>query len=60
MKLILESIDKNTIIILDKIQYQDNYTMLVASEVDKILYSDEDIRVKENNALYLYFDCIKD
>jgi len=47
------NINKNTMIILDRIQYQDNYTMLVADEIDKIIYSDEDIRVKRT-MLYIY------
>ncbi len=52
-KVDFESINKNTIIILDGVQYEDNYTMLIASEVDKILYSDEDIRSRKT-MLYIY------
>lgn len=52
-KVDFESINKNTIIILDGVQYENNYTMLITDEIDKILYSDEDIRVKKT-MLYIY------
>ena len=48
-----KSINKNTIIIIDKVNYESNYTVLYAEEVNKILYSDMDIRSKKT-LLYLY------
>ena len=46
------NINKNTMIILDRIQYQDNYTMLLQMKLIKFYILDEDIRVK--TMLYIY------
>lgn len=46
-------IDRNTLITLDKVNYDRNYTLLLADEIDKILIAKEDIRVRKT-MLYLY------
>lgn len=49
----ITKINRNTRIKLKAIKYDDNFTKLLDSEIDKILYSDEDIRVKKT-MLYIY------
>lgn len=49
----IENINQNTMIIINKVQYDRDFTILIADEVDKILYCDEDIRVKKT-LLYIY------
>lgn len=47
------NINQNTNLFIDKIQYDKDFTMLVAEEIDKILYCNEDIRFKRT-LLYIY------
>lgn len=46
-------INQNTNIFIEKIQYDNEFTMLIADEIDKILYCNEDIRLKRT-LLYIY------
>jgi hypothetical protein len=47
------NIDKNTIIIIDRIIFKDKYTLVFASEIEKILSYKCDIRAKRT-LLYIY------
>lgn len=49
----ITKINRNTRIKLESVKYDNNFTKLLDSEIDKILYSDEDIRVKKT-MLYIY------
>lgn len=49
----VDSINQNTNLFISKIQYDKDFTMLVADEIDKILYCNEDIRLKRT-LLYIY------
>lgn len=49
----LDTINQNTNIFIGKIQYDNEFTMLIADEIDKILYCNEDIRFKRT-LLYIY------
>lgn len=47
------TINQNTNLFIDKVQYDKDFTMLIANEIDKILYCNEDIRLKRT-LLYIY------
>lgn len=47
------SINKNTTVVIDRIIYDDNYTILYADEINKILYCEGDVRFKKT-LLYIY------
>jgi len=49
----ITKINRNTRIKLESVKYDNNFTKLLDSEIDKILYGDEDIRVKKT-MLYVY------
>lgn len=49
----LSSLNQNTNITINRINYTDSYTLLVAEEIDKILYNEFDIRSRRT-MLYVY------
>lgn len=49
----IKNINQNTNIVIEKIEYNSNYTLLSAKEIDKILYSNLDIRLIKT-MLYVY------
>lgn len=49
----LDNVNQNTYILIDKINYDSNYTLVSAEEIDKILYSNLDVRLIKT-MLYVY------
>ena len=55
----IKKINKNTRIRLKAVEYKNNFTKLLDSEIDKILYFDEDIRTIKTMLIYLCLDCFR-